>query len=34
MRHSGIMAEIPAAEVLDAAERRLAAARERQPHAV
>jgi ADP-heptose:LPS heptosyltransferase len=34
MRHSGIMAEIPTAEVLDAAERRLAAARERQPHAV
>jgi len=33
-RHAGVMAEIPAAEVLAAAERRLAMARERQPHAV
>jgi ADP-heptose:LPS heptosyltransferase len=33
-RHSGIMADIPAAEVLGAAERRLAAAREPQPDAV
>jgi lipopolysaccharide heptosyltransferase I len=33
-RHSGIMAEIPAAEVVQAAERRLAAAREPQPNAV
>jgi ADP-heptose:LPS heptosyltransferase len=33
-RHAGIMAEIPAAEVLDAAQRRLASAREQSPHAV
>jgi lipopolysaccharide heptosyltransferase I len=33
-RHPGIMAEIPVAEVLGAAERRLAAAREPQPNAV
>ena len=33
-RHPGVMAEIPAAEVLAAAKRRLAMARERQPHAV
>jgi lipopolysaccharide heptosyltransferase I len=33
-RHTGIMAEIPVAEVLDAAQRRLAAAREPQPNAV
>jgi hypothetical protein len=33
VRHAGIMAEIPSAEVLQAAERRLASARE-QPHAV
>ena len=33
-RHAGVMAEIPSAEVLAAAERRLAMARERQPHAV
>ncbi len=33
-RHAGVMAEIPSAEVLAAAERRLAIAPERQPHAV
>jgi len=33
-RHAGVMAEIPVAEVLNAAVRRLASARERQSHAV
>jgi hypothetical protein len=33
-RHAGIMSEIPLAEVLDAAERRLASAREPEPDAV
>jgi lipopolysaccharide heptosyltransferase I len=33
-RHAGIMAEIPVAEVLNVAERRLASAREQSPHAV
>jgi lipopolysaccharide heptosyltransferase I len=33
-RHAGIMAEIPVAEVLTAAEGRLASAREQPPHAV